>query len=553
MGGGDKLTAVTADETNPQPPSVPDRPILDYVPPKEEPRRWWSWLTADPIDPSKSFVVTRAIFLRGLGLVYLIAFVSLWVQIDGLIGSRGVLPLGNYLAAVRAQSPNISAVHRFLDLPTLCWISSSNAFLHFICMGGTALSCAAIIGVLPAPVLALLWLFYLSLVHAGQDFLGFQWDSLLLETGFLAIFFAPLELLLRPMPFHSRGRPIRYSHPSRIVLLLLWWLLFRLMFLSGMVKATARTEYWRAFTAMRYHYETQPLPTWTSWYVHLLPNWIQAISVGGVFFIEGLVPLLFFTPRRLRLFACGMTLLLQLLIAGTGNYGFFNLLAIVLCLTLIDDATWAKLKLRIDPARSVIRGVRWPTAVLLPLGIAIVLLSLVPSLSRARLGDSVPEWLQSCYEATAPFELVNPYGLFEDMTTRRPEIIIEGSNDGVRWREYSFKWKPGDLKRRPRFCTPHMPRLDWQMWFAALEMDQYGQAPMWLYNLVLRLHEGSPAVLDLMGPNPFPDHPPRHIRLVLYDYQFTSAAERRKSGGWWTRTLIGRTRELDAPPDSAAR
>lgn len=545
------MGAVPADEPIPQSSTAPERPILDYIPPKDEPRRKLSWLTADPVDPRKSFVITRAIFLRGLGVVYLIAFVSLWAQIEGLVGSKGVLPLANYLGAVRMQNSDFSALRRFLEIPTLCWFNNSDAFLQLLCCGGAVLSCALIIGILPAPVLVLLWLFYLSLVHAGQDFLSFQWDSLLLEAGFLAIFFAPLELLLRPIPFRARGSTIRYSHPSRIVLLLLWWLLFRLMFLSGMVKAIARTDYWRAFTAMRYHYETQPLPTWTSWYANLLPNWSQAVSVGGVFFIEGLVPLLFFAPRRARLFACAMTILLQLLIASTGNYGFFNVLAIVLCLTLIDDASWAKLRLKIDPARGVIRGARWPVGVTLPLAVAIVLLSLVPSLSRARLSDAVPDWLQSCYAATARFELVNPYGLFEDMTIRRPEIVIEGSNDGVHWREYQFKWKPGDVKRPPEFCTPHMPRLDWQMWFAALELDEYGQAPMWLYNLALRLHEGSPAVLDLMGANPFPGHPPRYVRLVLYDYQFTTAAGRRRSGAWWKRTLIGRSRNLEAAPASA--
>lgn len=527
-------------EGEPIPPTTPPpkAPILEYVPPVQDRRSLWRWFTADPADPHQSFVITRAVFLRGLGLVYLIAFVSLWVQIDGLVGSKGVLPLANYLGAVRLQLSDASAFTRFLDLPTLCWISSSDGFLQFLCAGGAVLSCALIVGLLPVPMLALLWLFYLSLLHAGQVFLGFQWDALLLETGFLAIFFAPLELLLRPMPFHRRGRPIRYSHPSRFVLLLLWWLLFRLMFLSGLVKAMAHTDYWRAFTAMQYHYETQPLPTWTSWYAHLLPNWFQALSVGGVFFIEGIVPLLFFTPRRVRLFACAMTIFLQLLIAATGNYGFFNVLAIVLCLTLIDDATWSRLRLRIDPARSFVRGMRWPTWVTLPLAVAIVLLSLVPSLARVEMADRLPDTLISAYRAVRPFELVSGYGLFEDMTISRPEIIIEGSDDGTHWLEYQFKWKPGDVNRRPQFCTPHMPRLDWQMWFAALDVYGNGRADVWLYNLGQRLREGSPPALQLMGTNPFPNHPPQYIRFVLYNYQFTTAAQRRKTGAWWTRTLL---------------
>lgn len=529
-------------EPAPDPATVPGRPTLDYIPPKEDRRRngFWAWLTEDPVDPRNSFVIARAIFLRGLGVVYLIAFLSLSVQIQGLVGSKGVLPIQTFIGAARLQLDDSSALGRFLQLPTLCWFNSSDGFLQFLCVGGAVLSGMLILGFAPVLVLALLWLFYLSLLHAGQVFLGFQWDSLLLEAGFLAIFFAPLELQIRPTPFRWPGKPPRYSHPSRIVLLLLWWLLFRLMFLSGLVKLIAQNDAWRSFTAMRYHYETQPLPTWTSWYAHLLPDWFQAISVGGVFFIEGLVPFLFFAPRKLRLFGCGMTILLQLLIASTGNFGFFNVLAVVLCLTLIDDQTWGWLRLGIDPARSVVRGVRWPVWLTLPLATAIFILSLVPSLARARESGLIPSWLFSTYRATAPFQLVNPYGLFEDMTTRRPEVVIEGSDDGVHWKEYEFKWKPGGMKRAPQFCAPHMPRLDWQMWFAALDVYYSGRGDVWLWELGQRLHEGSPPVLALMGTNPFPNHPPRYVRFLLYDYQFTTDAERRQTGAWWRRTLLQR-------------
>ena len=540
-----------SDEPNSEPVSPSQRPTLEYVPPPQDRRnRAWHWLTADPTDLRQSFVITRAIFLRGLGVVYLAAFVSLWVQIDGLIGSKGVLPLQTYLGAFRLQDSDLSAFQRFLELPTLCWMNASDGFLQFLCGGGAALSCALILGILPAPVLALLWLFYLSLSHAGQIFLGFQWDALLLEAGFLAIFFAPLELQIRPSLFRRRGKPIGYSHPSRIVLLLIWWLLFRLMFLSGLVKLLAHTDYWRDFTAMRYHYETQPLPTWTSWYAHHLPNWFQAISVGGVFFIEGLIPLLFFAPRRLRLFACAVTVFFQLLIAGTGNFGFFNLLAIALCLTLIDDATWARLRLKIDPARSIVRGTRWPAWGTLPLAIAIVPLSLVPPSRQLEQLDYVPAWMIYTYSKVQPFQIVNGYGLFQDMTASRPEIVIEGSNDGVHWLEYQFKWKPGDLKRAPEFCTPHMPRLDWQMWFAALDVYRSGQGDVWLWNLGERLREGSPSVLNLMGTNPFPDHPPRYVRFTLHDYQFTTGSQRQQSGAWWQRTPLQRIATIGPPSAS---
>jgi predicted DCC family thiol-disulfide oxidoreductase YuxK len=496
-------------------------------------------LLPDPTSLKDSYLITRAIFLRALGLVYLCAFLSLAVQIKGLVGSQGILPVDQALSTFAKQQPDVSPIQRFLQVPTLCWINSSDDFLQHLCIAGAALSGVLILGILPMPVLFLLWLFYLSLVHAGQVFLGFQWDALLLEAGFLAIFFAPLQLTLRPALFWHRKIPAKCAAPSYVVLLLLRWLLFRLMFLSGICKLIAdHPPAWRDFTAMRYHYMTQPLPTWTSWFAHLAPNWFQAFSVAGVLFIEGFVPLLFFGPRRARLVACAMAVFLQLLIAATGNFGFFNLLAIVLCLLLVDDAVWARLRITTGNAVTLIRSRRWPFWVTVPLAIVLVPLSLVPSLYRVGLGELAPKPLYQAYIAVAPYELVNSYGLFQDMTTRRPELIIEGSNDGTHWLAYEFKWKPGEVTRRPRFCEPHMPRLDWQMWFAALSIDDAGQINEWLVQFMRRLQEGSPAVLDLMGTNPFPDHPPRYIRVAMYDYTFTTFSEGRQTGAWWKRVLL---------------
>jgi hypothetical protein len=326
------------------------------------------------------------------------------------------------------------------------------------------------------------------------------------------------------------------------------------MFLSGMVKLIANNPpAWRELTAMRYHYQTQPIPAWTSWYANLAPNWFQAFSVIGVFFIEGFVPLLFFGPRRIRLFAFAMTVLLQLLIAATGNFGFFNLLAIVLCLILIDDHTWARLRVRAVNTVNVIRARRWPAWVTLPLAIVLLPLSLAPSLYRVGLGDFVPSPLSQAYSAVAPFSLVGAYGLFQDMTTRRPELIIEGSRDGVNWLPYEFKWKPGDVNRRPRFCTPHMPRLDWQMWFAALGVDEAGRVDSWFVRFLTRLKEGSPPVLDLMGHNPFPDQPPRYIRVAMYDYNFTRSGDREHPGAWWKRILLEPSILTIGPPSADAK
>jgi predicted DCC family thiol-disulfide oxidoreductase YuxK len=482
------------------------------------------WLIPNPLDPKRSYRLTRSIFLRGLGLVYLIAFLSLYVQVDGLIGSRGILPAGDYLAS--ARNPEISLARQFFLIPTLCWWNAGNAFLHFLCLGGIALSCVLIVGLFPAPLLFLLWLFYLSLTTVGQAFLGYQWDGLLLEAGFLSIFFAPLSWRIEAR-----------AAPARIPGFLLKWLLFRLMFLSGLVKLASRTDVWRSLAAMRFHYQTQPIPTWTSWYVHQAPNWFQAMSVLVVFAVELIAPLLFFGKRRLRLIACWAAVGFQVLILLTGNYGFFNLLAIVLCVVLLDDgAIRTLLRRKHKVAESTKAGwLKWPWWITAPLACVLIPLSLVPALLQVGRPQWIPPWLAVKWLSVAQFDSINGYGLFADMTTQRPELIVEGSNDGTHWTEYQFKWKPGDVHRPPRFSSPHMPRLDWQMWFAALSPPRYADV---LHGLLDRLHEGSPDVLALLDKPPF-GKPPRYLRIVEYDYRFTSFSERSGDGAWWKREKLG--------------
>jgi predicted DCC family thiol-disulfide oxidoreductase YuxK len=286
------------------------------------------WLWGQHVEQPAYFLV-RSIFLRALGVIYLIAFVSLWMQISGLIGHNGILPADRFMSAVaeRCDQRGID-LGRYYFVPTLCWINSSDGFLHFQCTAGAVLACLLIFRVAPVACLALLWLFYLSLVTVGQDFLGFQWDNLLLETGFLAIFFAPLQWLPRPA-----GEP----PPSRLVLWLLRLLLFKLMFSSGCVKMASGDPAWRNFTALTFHYQTQPLPTWIGWYAHQLPLWFQKVSCAGMFAIELGAPFLIFAPRRLR-FLGGLSIaFLQILILLTGNYTFFNWLTLALCLLLLDD------------------------------------------------------------------------------------------------------------------------------------------------------------------------------------------------------------------------
>lgn len=551
-----------------------DKPNSESLTPADWLVQQWKRLRSlpDPDELRCSYVFSRAIFLRALGLVYLIAFISLWVQIDGLVGSRGILPARLLMESARPALAGSSPIGRFMQLPTLCWISSSDGFLQFLCAGGAVLSCVVALGFAPAPALFLLWLFYLSLAKAGQAFLGFQWDALLLETGFLAIFFAPLQWRLRPALLlmrprlatpgtkrsaapdpvpqveppgpapRSRAEASPIPRPSRLVLFLLRWLLFRLMFLSGWVKLAGGDPTWRGFTAMRYHYLTQPLPTWTSWYMNRAPNWFQAVSVAGVFLIEGLIPLLFFAPRRLRLFACAMTIFLQVLIGATGNFGFFNLLTIVLCIPLLDDA--ALLRLRrcrktLQPLIATQETRRWPIWATGALGAIVIPISLAPAMGRLGFAHWLPQPLIEAYRLASPFESINAYGLFASMTTVRWELIVEGSDDGANWKAYEFPWKPGDVRRRPQFCFPYMPRLDWQMWFAAISVHDGQGADEWLVSFAQRLREGSPPVLRLMEFNPFPDHLPRYVRFVVYDYRFTTPVDRAQSGAWWQRKRLG--------------
>jgi hypothetical protein len=441
--------------------------------------------------------------------------------VDGLIGARGILPVGQFLDWVRGQTGS----ERYWLLPTLCWISSSDAFLHLLCGGGVLAALLLVLGLAPAMASALCWALYLSLAIAGQAFLQFQWDYLLLEVGLLAIFLVP--------PWRWRfGRGLA---AAPVVLFLLRWLLFRLMFSSGWVKLASGDPTWRNLTALRFHYETQPLPPWTAWYFHQSPPWFQTVSALFLFFVELVVPFLYFAPRRLRLFAFRATVLLQLLIAATGNYGFFNLLALALALLLLDDQSLrARWRHAVQESAGAPRA--WPKAVLVPVACVVLFASSIEFAGTLGRALALPRTVAVAARRLAPFRSFNQYGLFMVMTTERPEILIEGSNDGADWRPYAFRWKPGDVTARPRFVAPHQPRLDWQMWLAAL--GTIDENP-WLVQFLGRLLEGSPEVVGLLAANPFPDRPPRYVRATAYDYRFTDAAERRRTGAWWRRKVIG--------------
>ncbi len=483
-----------------------------------------------------TYFAARRLFLRGLGVIYLIAFISLWVQIDGLVGANGILPVREFLPEAKAQ---LGARAPFI-LPTLCWLNASNAFLHFLCGAGAIISALLIAGFVPILCLIALFVFYLSLTIAGQTFLSFQWDILLLEAGFLAIFFAPRTWRLSA----KHEAPLSY-----VGLFLLKFLLFKLMFMSGVVKLTSGDDSWWNLTALDYHYWTQPLPTVPGWWAAQGSEWLRQFCTFAVLFVESVVPFLIWTPRRPRFLAFVLFVTLQVMIALTGNYCFFNLLTIALCFLLLDDtqigrrnaASVAALsERRVSTVRDRRYRLNWAAAFVLIMTLPVNAMLLISALEP---DVHWPRPIAAIYTRLEPFLVVNGYGLFRVMTKVRHEIVIEGSADGIDWTPYEFKWKPGDVNRAPGWCAPHQPRLDWQMWFAALGTPQ--QNP-WIIRLAVQLLRGSPEVGRLFERNPFPKQPPRYVRGMYYDYRFTTLAEHRETGAWWKREDLG----IYLPPSS---
>jgi len=476
------------------------------------------------------FVLSRWLFLKLIGLIYFIAFASLATQIVGLVGTDGLLPIDLYLE----RAFELWGAEAYYRLPTLLWLWPSDILLVAFCWLGMCLALVAMVGLAPIATFATLWVLYLSLTIAGQDFLSFQWDVLLLETGVLAIFYCPLGWNPTLVTHDRRSAAARW---------LIWGLAFKLTFLSGVTKLLSNDPTWWNFTALQFHYVTQPIPTWISWYLHNAPEWFSMASVVLMFVVELAVPFVIFVPPRFRLvrtLGCAALCLLQILIALSGNYGFFNWLTIVLYLSLLDDATVAWVLPRHLSTPEAPHGEPplaprpWRVAVA-SIMLVVALLSVLSFLREVRRPNPMPRWATSMLGWVAPARSVNGYGLFRTMTVERQEIVIEGTTDGKTWQEYNFKWKAGEVTHAPGFVQPHMPRLDWQMWFAALGPQQHTH---WLLPLAERLLQNDPTTLSLLEANPFLDTPPSFVRFVMYRYYFTTPDEGYEQN-WWRRDFIG--------------
>jgi hypothetical protein len=476
-----------------------------------QPLRPSSWLPF-LLDCDDRYRLSGKLFLRLLALIYLAAFVSSALEITGLVGESGILPAGEQLARLEQQLGQIG----WIRFPTLFWIDHSDTSLLLACYAGCIFSITLLIGWRPLLSTIALFVLYLSLVRVGQLFFNFQWDTLLLEAGFLSIFLT--------------------AGPSRLLVFLFHWLLFRLRFLSGLSKILSEDPSWSSLTTLKYYFETQPLPHMGSWYAHQLPEWILRAGTGFTLFVELLVPFFIFLPRPFRLFAALATITIQVLIILTSNHNWINLLTIALCLFLLDDRAiqWMVPKwFHQQPGQP--RGSRAARLLLPPLAAVLLATSsyAIYEFVTHRRGQTAwhapVNWVRA-------WGLGNVYHVFPNMQTERHELIIEGSTDGRKWRPYGFRYKPNSVDDRPAFIVPLHPRLDWMIWFVP---PRNPFMLYWFENFLWRLHQNSPSVTALLAHNPFPEEGPRYLRVQSYRYRFTTPQEREQSGRIWNSEYLG--------------
>jgi hypothetical protein len=448
----------------------------------------------------------RFLFQRGLGLVYTIAFLVALNQFRPLVGEHGLLPAPLFMKEVP-----------FRNAPSLFYLFPNDHAFRAAAWVGLVLSCLALTGIseryglwFSMLIWALLWAVYLSFVNIGQTFYGFGWESMLLEAGFLTIFLGSNNVA-----------------PRTIGLWLVRWMEFRVMFGAGLIKLRG-DNCWKDLTCLDYHYETQPMPNPLSWYFHHMPAWTHSGGVLFNHFVELVVPFAYFLPQPIATVAGALTIAFQALLMLSGNLSFLNLLTIVLAIPLIDGRLLAAvLPVNAPPA---LAGSKLHLYMTIALAVLVGILSIQPV---ANLFSS----RQLMNFAFSPLQLVNTYGAFGSVTRTRYEVVVEGASEAVGpWREYEFKGKPGDPMHRPPQIAPCHLRLDWLMWFAA--MSSYRQHP-WFVNLAAKLLQGDRAVLGLLRTNPFPDRPPRYVRARLWEYHFTTAEEKARTGAWWNRKLVG--------------
>lgn len=453
--------------------------------------------------------LANAVFLRVLALIYLAAFVSTALEIQGLVGEQGILPAGEYLDRLFGDIGPLA----WIRFPTLFWIEHGDTTLLWTCYVGCGFALTLLIGWRPRLSLVVLFLLYLSLYRVGQIFFNFQWEFLLLEAGFIAIF--------------------TVSGPTRLTVLLFHWLLFRLRFLSGLSKLLSGDPSWAGLTTLNHYFETQPLPHVGSWYAHLLPDWLLVTGTGATLLVELVVPFFIFLPRPFRILAAVLTIGFQLLIIATSNHNFINLLTIALCLYLLDDQALQ----RILPWRPSIGGSRQPLATLIALPLAAALI--VPtSLYTAWefVADRPPATWRHPANWVRAWGLGNVFHIFPTMQTERQELTIQGSSDGVEWKSYRFRYKPNSPGDVPRFIVPLHPRLDWMIWFVP---SQNPAMRPWFERFLWRLSQNSPTVTSLLAENPFADKAPRYLRVLVHRYRFTGAVERRQTGDVWRAEYLG--------------
>jgi hypothetical protein len=455
--------------------------------------------------------VGRLVVWRGLAAIYLVAFACVVVQGPALLGSRGLLPIPDFVRAVR-----------FRRSPSLFHWRYSDRLLVGVGWTGIALAGATLLGVterLPLAVSTLVWLalwaLYLSVVNVGQRWYGFGWESLLLEVGFLAAFLGNAQ-----------------TAPPLAILLALRWVLFRLEFGAGLIKMRG-DACWRDLTCLYYHHETQPMPGPLSWWFHRLPRPLHRVEVAANHVTQLVVPFGLFAPQPVSGTCAGIMVVTQLWLIVSGNFSWLNWTAVVVALSVLPDAFWAWLV----PSWQQPQTGTTPLAWVILVGLVVILV-VVLSYQPVRNLLSRHQAMNASFE---PFHLVNTYGAFGSITRRRLEIVIEGTADPAggdlaSWREYEFRGKPGDPRRRPRQFAPYHLRLDWLMWFAALSPSY---AHPWFPRLLSRLLEADEPTLRLLRHNPFPDAPPAAVRARIYRYRFTTWAERRRDGAWWHRELVG--------------